>query len=131
MMRTLHPGGLVNALLLTASLTLVATVMMVVAGTTVAASANADVSCPSGFVSADVSPDCYFLYQLGRRGDTGSPDSLIKNGHVACGYMANSAGTDPALYAAQMMVDQGAASTMTGAVAFVSFAHVAYCPYIR
>jgi hypothetical protein len=102
------------------------------AGVIVAAPARADVSCPAGFVSPSVSPDCYFLYMMAQNHVTADQSVVITEAHTLCGYMANDTGADPVFDAAQMAFRDGRFSTLGRAGPFSGLAAAAYCPsYIR
>lgn len=79
----------------TAVLTLSATMPV---ASVVAEPAQADITCPAGFVPPSVNADCYFVNMMARDNiQANSQADLISGAHAACAEMAADTGADPVL----------------------------------
>jgi hypothetical protein len=110
-------GALVSATAATAMLT--------------AIPAQADITCPNGFVPPSVNADCYFLYMMARDNiQADSQQALISGAHSACADMAADAGADPVMDEVPILQRANPAVTVQKAALFAGIAAAAYCPQV-
>ncbi len=96
-----------------------------------AAPAQADISCPNGFVPPSVNADCYFLYMMARDNiQANSQAELIGLAHTACADMATDSGANPVTDEVPILQRANPAVTVQKAALFAGIAAAAYCPQV-